>query len=118
MSVPHTYHFATAVRVVSMRSTELPPTMILNVPGSTTLCMSRSRNESSIEAESELYCPGFAGLERDPPEAAQFFNRPRNRTHLVADIELDDFVAANFAGVVHVHADFGLAWGPIVAGAR
>src|SRR2546425_3095447 len=65
-----------------------------------------------IEAERELYCPRFASVERDPTEAAQFFDGAGDGTHLVSDIELHHFVTANFAGVADVYANLGLARGP------
>ena len=66
---PGTFHFATTFSVVSIRSTELPPTMILNVPGSTTRCMSRLRNESSSgPSVNSTICvlPGSSVMRRKP----------------------------------------------------
>src|SRR5882672_370038 len=65
-----------------------------------------------IEAESELYCPGLARFDRDPPEAAQFLDGAGDRTYFIADIELYYFITANFAGVAHVYADLGLSRSP------
>ena len=45
------------------------------------------------------------GSSRDPPEAAQLEDRPGDRRLLVADVELDDLVAGDRAGVRDVHAD-------------
>src|SRR5215475_2258660 len=40
-------YFATTSSFPSIKSTELPPTITLNDPGSTTRCISRLKNESS-----------------------------------------------------------------------
>jgi hypothetical protein len=41
--------YSVTFNTISIKSTELPPTIILKVPGSTTLCISRSRKESSSD---------------------------------------------------------------------
>ena len=62
-----------------------------------------------VEAERKLDGFCFAGIERNSAEAAQFFDGARDGTDFVADVELHDFVAADFAGVGDVHADVGRA---------
>ena len=45
--------------------------------------------------EPEGHGPPLAGLERDPPEAAQLEDRPGDRRLVVADVQLDDLVASD-----------------------
>ena len=62
-------YFATTFNVVSIRSCEFPPTMILKEPGSTTLCMSRLRNDSSSKPRDNstvLVSPGASAIRRKP----------------------------------------------------
>ena len=62
-----------------------------------------------VGAERELDRFRFAGIERDAAESAEFFHRARHRADFVANVELDDFVAANRAGVCDVSRDRGAA---------
>src|SRR4051812_45404416 len=47
----------------------------------------------------EGYRAPLAGRQRDAPEALQLHHRPGGSAHLVADVELDDLVAAAHPGV-------------------
>ena len=44
-------------------------------------------------SEGQFNRSGFAGTERDVPEAAQFLHRPSDRANLVANVKLNNFVA-------------------------
>src|SRR5689334_1446463 len=66
---PFHFYFATTSSLPSTRFTELPPTIILNVPGSTTRCISRFRNDSSSgpNVNSTLFVsPGFSVTRWNP----------------------------------------------------
>ena len=61
-----------------------------------------------LEAERKFHGFCFARVERNPAEAAQFFYGARYGADFVADVELNNFVTADFASVRYVHAD--AAW--------
>ena len=50
-------------------------------------------------SERQFNRSGFAGTERDVPEAAQFLHRPSDRADLVANLKLNNFLARELAGV-------------------
>src|SRR6202043_1914074 len=64
-----------------------------------------------VEAERELDGFCLAGIESDSAEAAEFFDGARYGADFVADVELNDFVAEDFAGVGYVYADARDAFG-------
>jgi len=64
-----------------------------------------------VEPERELDGFGLTGIESDAAEAAQFLDGAGDGTDFFADVELDDFVAADFAGVSDVDADVCGAFG-------
>src|SRR5437016_3366779 len=62
-------HLSITFNFVSIRSMEFPPTIMVKIPGSTTRCMSRFRNESSSKprvSSTVLVSPGFSAIRRKP----------------------------------------------------
>src|SRR5580658_2058003 len=64
-----------------------------------------------LEAERELHGFCLAGIEADPAEAAQLFDGPRHRADFIADVQLNDFVSPDSAGVGYGYADLGRSFG-------
>src|SRR5260370_13410969 len=63
------FYLSSTVSFVSARSTELPPAMILKVPGSTTRCISRFKNDSSSGPSvnsTVLVSPALSVIRRKP----------------------------------------------------
>ena len=58
-----------------------------------------------LGGEPERDGPALAGLEPDPPEAAQLADRAGDRRLLVTHVELDHLVAGTLTGVGDVDAD-------------
>ena len=86
---------------------ELGPTMMSKMPGSTTRCMSRFSMESMsgvMVNSTVFFSPGFSVMRWNPFSCMTGL---RDRGDLLVDVQLRDFVAVARSGVGDVHADFG-----------